>query len=74
MDVELNIESQEIKAKKRKLKAVWTYEAQQDMNAFLNVPYFDEAKKFTPTHKDPKHKAGVVSILQKYPWLRKKNG
>lgn len=36
-EVTLNIDSQEIVAKSRKLKAVWSYEAQQDLRAWHNI-------------------------------------
>lgn len=36
-EVTLNIDSQEIVAKSRKLKALWSYEAQQDLRAWHNI-------------------------------------
>ena len=37
-EIELEIESCEIKAQTRKLKAVWSMEAAQDLAAFHNIP------------------------------------
>lgn len=36
-EVVLNVNSEEIAATKRKLKAVWSYEANQDLRSFHNI-------------------------------------
>lgn len=43
-EVELNIESSDIVAKTRKLKAIWTYEARQDLRSVYS---FDAEKDLT---------------------------
>lgn len=44
-EVDLKIESQTIVATNRKLKATWTYEAAQDMRAWMNQDAVDELTK-----------------------------
>lgn len=44
-EVDLKIESMEIKPTNRKLKATWTYEAAQDMRAWMNQDVEDELTK-----------------------------
>lgn len=41
-EIVLEIESEVIQAKTRKLKAVWTMEAAQDVAQFHNIPAMDE--------------------------------
>jgi len=73
-EIELKIESEEIFAKDRKLKAVWSMEAKIDLQ--IMIKGFDDqlcrdaiSKKYEPI-TDPNHVAGVQKILRKYPWLK----